>query len=253
MLLFISDSHFGLGSSAEQDERRALLFACLDHYADRLTGLFIMGDLFDFWFEWKHVILKRHFQVLCKLRTLSAKGIELYYLAGNHDFALSRFLEQEIGARTFLEHYDFEHEGKRFYLFHGDGLAPADWGYRILRRVFRHPVNQRLYSWLHPDFGLDLAHVCSRTSRNHTGRRWDVDGIAYREAAQRLTEDGYDYVLFSHTHEPLLEPVGRGIYVNTGDWLKYFSYATFESGTMTLKYWRHPFLERSERIMPRQT
>jgi len=245
MFLFLSDSHFGIGSDEEQRERREKLFACLDHYAPRIQKLFIMGDLFDFWFEWRHVILKAHFPILCKLRELRDRGIEIYYLAGNHDFALSRFLEDEIGARTDLDHFEFEAEGKRFYLSHGDGLAPADWGYRILKRVFRNRLNQKLYSWLHPDLGQALAHRSSYSSRNHTGRRWDVDGFAYSAAAQKLADRGYDFIFFAHTHEPVLERAGQGIYVNTGDWLKYRSYAVFDQGVVRLKYWDQPFLERS--------
>jgi UDP-2,3-diacylglucosamine hydrolase len=245
MFLFLSDSHFGIGSDEEQRERREKLFACLDHYAPQIQKLFIMGDLFDFWFEWRHVILKAHFPILCKLRGLRDRGIEIYYLAGNHDFALSRFLETEIGAITDLDHFEFEAEGKRFYLSHGDGLAPADWGYRILKRIFRNRTNQQLYSWLHPDLGLSLAHRSSYTSRNHSRRRWDIDGFAYSAAAKKLADQGYDCIFFAHTHEPLLERAGRGIYVNTGDWLKYFSYATFDQGVVRLRYWDQPFLERS--------
>ena len=231
MILFFSDTHFGIGSTQAQDERRRKLFACLDHYADRMDTLVIMGDLFDFWFEWRHVILKAHFRMLCKLAEIRSRGIKIHYLAGNHDFALSRFLQDEIGAVIHMDSYEFEAEGKRFHLFHGDGLSPADWGYRVLRRVFRNPLNQKLYAWIHPDAGLSLAHISSLTSRNHTGRRWDVDGYAYREAAAKKIQEGFDYVIYAHTHEPLLESVGNGIYLNTGDWLK---------------YWEQPWLQRSQ-------
>lgn len=252
MFLFLSDSHFGIGSAAEQQQRRGKLFACLDHHAESLQKLFIMGDLFDFWFEWRYVILKQHFSILCKLRELTARGVELYYLAGNHDFALSRFLQEEIGARTDLDHFAFAAEDKKFYLSHGDGLAPADWGYRFIKRIFRNPTNQELYSWLHPDFGLALAHQCSFTSRSHTSRRWDVDGFAYRQAAEKIIAQGFDFVVYAHTHEPLLEKVGNAIYVNTGDWMKYFSYAVYDQGVMTLKYWDQPHVERSS-LTARQT
>ncbi len=246
MLLFLSDAHLGLKPKSEQLQAKQWLFACLDKYEDRLEKVFILGDLFDFWFEWKHVILKQHLEVLCRLMSLTRRGIDLHYLAGNHDFALSRFLIEEIGANVHLDHYTFTHHEKRFYLLHGDGLAPADWGYRILKRIFRSPLNQKLYSYLHPDLALYLAHHSSSTSRNHTSRRWDIDGEAYRCAAQRMIREGFDYVLFAHTHEPLLEKVEQGVYVNTGDWMKYFSFAVFENGAMSLKYWNQPILERRE-------
>ncbi|RJP79925.1 MAG: UDP-2,3-diacylglucosamine diphosphatase [Candidatus Zixiibacteriota bacterium] len=246
MYLFLSDFHFGLGTPEAQARRRQDFFACLDHYADRLEALCINGDLFDFWFEWKRVILKDHFSILCKLKGIADRGAAIHYLAGNHDFALSRFLQDEIGAQIHRDEHVFETGGRRFYLQHGDGLAPADWGYRLLKRLFRSRFNQKLYSLLHPDFALEFAHLCSRTSRNHSSRRWDVDGWAYREAARAKIHQGFDYVIYSHTHEPLLEPLGRGVYVNTGDWLKHNSYAVWEDGVMTLKYWGMPWMERSQ-------
>jgi UDP-2,3-diacylglucosamine hydrolase len=247
MLLFISDAHIGIGPPEEQQQRKQNLFDCLDHHAPELEKLLILGDLFDFWFEWRHVILKKHFQVLYKLRELTDAGVELHYLAGNHDFALSEFLRSEIGAQTHLNEYEFETGGKTFYLLHGDGLAPADWGYRILKRVFRSAFNQKLFRILHPDMGLDLAHTSSHTSRNYSRRRWDIDGWAYEDAAREQLVNGSDYVVFAHNHEPILKPLGQGIYVNTGDWIKYFSYATFGKDGMALKYWDLPFLTRSEK------
>lgn len=246
MLLFLSDAHLGLKLKSDQSPAKQRLFDCLEKYEDRLEKLFILGDLFDFWFEWKHVILKQHVEVLCRLKSLTQRGIDLHYLAGNHDFTLSRFLSEEIGANVHLDHYAFSYREKKFYLLHGDGLAPADWGYRILKRILRSPLNQKFYSWLHPDLALYLAHRSSSTSRNHTSRRWDVDGEAYRRAAREKIQEGFNYVLFAHTHEPLLEKVEQGIYINTGDWMKYFSYAVYDDGGMTLKYWNQPILQRRE-------
>lgn len=246
MFLFISDAHLGIGSSKDQERRIDLLLECLDHYKPEMEKLFILGDLFDFWFEWRHVILKRHFRVLAKLSELTAAGLELHYLAGNHDFALSGFLEGEIGAQTHLDGFQFESDSKKFYLLHGDGLAPADWGYRIMKRIFRNRFNQKLFSYLHPNFSLALAHRSSYTSRRYSRRRWDIDGEAYLQAAERLIDQGNDYVLFAHTHEPLLMPIKSGFYINTGDWMQYFSYAIYADGKMTLKYWGKPYIERQE-------
>lgn len=246
MLLFISDAHIGIGPPQDQEKRKKYLFDCLDRHAPELEKLFILGDLFDFWFEWRHVILKRHFKVLCKLQELTSIGVELHYLAGNHDFALGEFLTDELGAQVHLDHARFDWDGKSFYLSHGDGLAPADWGYRILKRIFRNRFDQKLFSLIHPDLGVALAHKSSYSSRNYGRRRWDVDGWAYIEAADRLIQQGTRYVLFAHNHEPLLKSLGAGTYVNTGDWMKYFSYAVYENGAMTLKYWDLPWLERSE-------
>ncbi|MBU0518728.1 UDP-2,3-diacylglucosamine diphosphatase [bacterium] len=246
MLLFISDAHIGIGKPEDQQKRKQYLFECLDHYAPEIEKLYILGDLFDFWFEWRHVILKRHFAVLCKLREIAARGIEIHFLAGNHDFALSEFLCAEIGAEIHFDEYSFTYDDKQFYLLHGDGLAPADWGYRILKKILRNPTNQKLFALFHPDFGLEMAHRSSHTSRNYSGRRWDIDGWAYLEAAQERLKNGNDYVLFAHNHEPMLKPLDGGIYLNTGEWMKQFSYATYDREGMTLRYWTRPFMKRSE-------
>ncbi len=248
MLLFLSDAHLGNGLPEEQEKRRRNLFDCLDHYAPRLEKLIILGDLFDFWFEWRYVILKQHFQVLCKLREIAAKGVEIHYLAGNHDFALSEFLGEEIGAHIYLNECQFNYDGKDFFLLHGDGLAPADWGYRMLKRVFRSSLNQSLFRLLHPDIGVGWAHLSSHTSRNYSRRRWNIDGWAYLKAAESYIAAGNDYVLFGHNHEPMLLPLGSGVYVNTGDWMKMFSYATYTPGEgMTLRFWGQSFIHRSEK------
>jgi UDP-2,3-diacylglucosamine hydrolase len=182
------------------------------------------------------------------LRSISHKGLEIHYLAGNHDFALSVFLEEEIGASIHLNECRFEYDGKRFFVLHGDGLAPADWGYRILKRVFRFPLDQKLFRWLHPDVGVGLAHLSSHTSRNYSRRRWNIDGWAYLNEAESFIAEGNDYVLFGHNHEPMLVPLASGIYVNTGDWMKMFSYATYSPGEgMILRFWRQPFIRRSEK------
>lgn len=246
MLLFISDAHIGLGPEDEQRVRKDFLFECLDHYAPELDKLFILGDLFDFWFEWRRVIMRRHFQLLHKLRQFAERGIEIHFLAGNHDFALGSFLENEIGIQIHPNEYQFEYDHKRFYLMHGDGLAPADWGYRILKRIFRNRTNQKLFRLLPPDFSIGLADRCSHTSRNYAGRRWDIDGWAYLAAARKIIARGNDYVIFAHNHEPLIQPVEGGLYVNTGDWIRYFSYAVYEQGMMKLKYWHQPYLELTE-------
>lgn len=246
MILFFSDAHIGTGEPEDQEKRKQLLLEFLDHYAPRLEKMFILGDLFDFWFEWQHVILKRYFPILCKLRELVNRGVEIHFLAGNHDFALSRFLSDEVGIQIHLNDYQLTYDGKQFNVMHGDGLAPADWGYRILKKIFRSRFNQKLFSLLHPDFAFYLAHKSSHTSRNYSGRRWDVDSWAYLKTAEDVVQQGSDYVLLAHNHEPILQSIGDGIYVNTGDWMRYFSYAVYENGSMTLKYWGKPFLQRSE-------
>ncbi|TKJ39047.1 hypothetical protein CEE37_11525 [candidate division LCP-89 bacterium B3_LCP] len=246
MILFISDAHLGTGSLESQQKRKLLLKELFDHYAPKLDRMVIIGDLFDFWFEWKHVILKKHFQVLFWLKELHERGVEIHFLAGNHDFALGSFLAEEVGVQVHMNEYSFNYDGKSFFALHGDGLAPADWGYRILKRVLRSRFNQKLYSYLHPNWAVDLALKSSRRSRNYSGRRWDIDGWAYSEAAEKYIRQGNDYVLFAHNHESILKPMGDGIYVNTGDWMKHFSYAEYANGKMELKYWGKPFIKAVE-------
>jgi UDP-2,3-diacylglucosamine hydrolase len=233
---FISDAHLGIPVPGHND-RQKHLFSFLDEIEDSAEALYIVGDLFDFWIEYKHAIRPDYFAVVARLRRLVDSGVELHYLAGNHDFALGPFLRDTVGLCIHLDHVETTIQGKRVHLYHGDGVVKKDVGYRILKRVLRNPVNQRLYKLLHPDIGVPLASFFSGNSRKMladwlTEKRLEE----YRCCARSLLENN-DIVIFGHTHKPEVRKYGNGVYINTGEWIRKYTFAKMENGTAGLWEW----------------
>lgn len=231
---FISDAHLGTRLPGyDQREEEMLLF--LRELRGSASHLFIVGDLFDFWIEYTHAIRPIYFPVLHELRSLVEDGVELHYLAGNHDFALGPFLSDTVGITIHPDHFATRLQGKKVHLYHGDGLLRRDVGYRLLRRVLRNPLNQRLYKMLHPNVGVPLAGLFSRSSRKFMrafDRKIPLD--EYRVWARGRLEDGNDLVVLGHTHHPEICDFGGRVYCNTGEWIRRYSYARMEDGEITL-------------------
>jgi len=236
-LYFISDAHLGL-SIKGCDQREAHLIEFLRCIAATGQGLFILGDLFDFWIEYRRAIRPDYFSVLCELARLVEKGIPIHYLAGNHDFALGPFLEKTVGIQTHDAHYTATLQGKKVYLYHGDGLIRRDVGYRILKKILRNPFNQKLYKFLHPDIGVPLGSLCSGSSRKVTSHFITEDVLQeYRDHARRYLNAGNDIVMFGHTHRPEIRHWDGKTFCNTGEWIKQYTYAKLENGVLSL--WRY--------------
>ncbi|MBU8932683.1 MAG: UDP-2,3-diacylglucosamine diphosphatase [candidate division Zixibacteria bacterium] len=237
MVLYIfSDAHLGCGSPEQEQLKRdkiASLFELIRADGGRLV---ILGDLFDFWFEYHHAIPKEYHDVLCWLSRLVEQGITVDYVSGNHDFWMGDFFEKQLHLRVHRDTLDLSHEGQRLHLIHGDGLAKADRGYRFLKRILRHPVNIWLYRKLPPDWAMPLAKKVSGSSRRYTARRDHVFAKDYEEYAEAQLTEGYDFVAIGHLHIPVIKEFGNGVYLNTGDFINHFSYAKLSDGKMTLEY-----------------
>lgn len=246
-LFFISDVHLESGSPEAQAARHQKLFSFFDHLPGRCDTLFICGDFFDFWFDYRKAIPKQHFEALYRLRKLIHEGIRIHYLAGNHDFYLGDFLRDQVGLETHYDCIEFEWNQKRFFVHHGDGLSKNDRAYRFFRRTLRNRTNIRLYKLLHPDLGIPLAHFFSRHSRgksaeNRNGFLPHRDDERIQGFIRQKFDAGFDYVLMGHYHHPVkLEAREWGyadrFYVNTGDWLEHYSYAEYDHETLHLKSW----------------
>ncbi|MEK6572634.1 MAG: UDP-2,3-diacylglucosamine diphosphatase, partial [Bacteroidota bacterium] len=221
---FVSDAHLGVNEREIERQKERELIRFFDLVESDGKQLFILGDLFDFWFEYRTVIPKGYHRVLAKLSELVEKGIEINYLAGNHDFWLGNFFEEDIGMHVFAEPFGITIGNAKFFLHHGDGLAQKDLGYRIMKKILRNRLNIKLYSWLHPDLGIGLARFSSRKSRNYTSQKdfGEVDGML-SFAAKKIAE-GFQYVVMGHNHQPVYENVGDGFYVNLGDWISHYTY-----------------------------
>ena len=235
---FISDIHLGAKSEDEEKERVAKFLSFLENIENKAEKLFIVGDLFDFWFEYKYVIPKRYFSVLYQLKKIRDKNIEIQYFTGNHDFWLGEFFSKELGIITHENDWSGTIDGKKFYLYHGDGIAKRDSGYRFLKKVLRNKTNLKIYRWLHPDVGIPFARFVSGSSRHYTDRINLNDNDDYINFARKKFDEGYDYVLMGHRHNPM-EINERGKkYINLGDWLVHFSYAVFDGKFLKLKLYK---------------
>jgi len=233
---FFSDAHLGTKARHDDRQRQTMVLDFLDYVRQHGAGLYIVGDLFDFWFEYRHVIPSSNFPVLAKLYELSQSGIPIDYLAGNHDLWLGKFLQNELGVRIHHEGILRTIHGLKCFIIHGDGVAARDGGYRFMKRVFKNPMNIFLFRWLHPDLGVKLAKSLSHTSRQVKDNpySWEADYRAYAEA--RFAE-GFDTVIMGHTHKPLSEKIGRHRFINLGDWMDHFTYCEFDHDGPTLRRW----------------
>jgi UDP-2,3-diacylglucosamine hydrolase len=235
---FFSDVHLGMHNDRSERHRENKLLKFLDHVGLDGERLFILGDLFDFWFEYRSVIPRGYMRILSALEQLNELGKELHYIAGNHDFWMRDFLTRELKIQVHFEPLEYTIAGKQFYLNHGDGLAKDDTGYRLLKRVFRNRFNIFMYSLIHPDLGIPLAKWVSHISRSHTAQEGVPDDSDYQAVAMKKFQEGFDVVMFGHLHYPIHQMYGEKNYINLGDWIDYFTYAVFDGRDLRLLTWK---------------
>ena len=240
-LYFASDFHLGAISYASSREREDRIVRWLDTIKDDAAELFLMGDTFDFWFEYNTVIPKGYIRFLGKLAQLADAGTKLYFFKGNHDMWMFDYFERELGATIITNELILERNGKKFYLHHGDGLGPGDRLYKVLKKIFRSNICQWLFERIHPNFGVGIANYWSQHSRlaglsnekrKHMEQEWLV---VYSK--ELLQTQFYDYLIFGHRHLPLdVQLNEHSRYVNLGEWVNFNSYAVFNGEELTLHY-----------------
>ena len=237
---FISDAHLGLDDYEVEEARRDRLLKFLQSLRDRAGHLYIVGDLFDFWFEYRTVVPRQHFTVLHALSSLVESGVRVTYLAGNHDFWLGTFLDEQVGVETAEGPLTVTHHGRKIYIAHGHGLIYRDLGYRMLSKIMRNTLSIRLFQLIHPDCGFRIGRLASRLSRRHgKPKAWDPRET-YRDLAFSLLDQGYDVVVFGHNHCPTLQHRGESVYINLGDWLEHDTYGVLRVGEMALERYGAP-------------
>ncbi len=234
---FISDLHIGAGNRTDEQNKLTRLFSFFDHINQPGNELFIVGDLFDFWFEYRHVIPNSYFDVFYHIHQLIQNRVSVHFLPGNHDSWIRDFFAKHIGMRVHPEMFSAEIQSKKILLFHGDGISKKDVGYRILKKIFRNPVNIFLYRLIHPDLGIPLAKLMSQGSRKHTAGKILNDEEDYWNFALEKFQLGFDYVIVGHSHNPLLRKLGANTFLNLGDWINHFSYGELDQGELILRYW----------------
>ena len=249
-IYFIGDAHFGAEDENSERIKTERLFSFLDYVESENADLVILGDLFDFWFEYKFAVPRRHFDIIARLSGLCQKGMNIHYMAGNHDFWLGSFMEKEIGLVLHPDDYTIQNEKYRIYIRHGDGLLKNDYGYRFLKRVLRSPVNIFLYRLLHPDLGIPLALFFSGLSREASRDRSHYTDVDYRGFAADRIAKGADIVILGHTHWAALESHGTGWYVNPGEWMREHTFAIIDDAGPRVLRWNGQSPEPVDIVLP---
>lgn len=234
---FISDLHLGLQDKEAEGKKELKLIEFLDFINTKGNTLFILGDLFDYWFEYKHVLQKGYFRIFTKLKELTDNGVKIYYLIGNHDFFHRDFFETYLNIKVIKSEYEFKYQDKRFFLGHGDGLVKKDTGYKILKKILRNRFFQFLFYLIHPDLGISIGKNTSKTSREYTEYKdyGETDGLF--ETAKQKIEQGYDFVLFGHSHTRDNKTYKNGKYINLGAWLSKPCYGIYKNNKLEIIDW----------------
>jgi UDP-2,3-diacylglucosamine hydrolase len=240
-IFFASDFHLGAPTYEKSLAREKKIVRWLDSIKDEAEEIYLLGDVFDFWFEYKHSIPKGFVRLQGKIAEITDRGIPVYWFLGNHDMWIFDYIPKELGVTILTTEIERTYHGKNFFIGHGDGLGPGDRGYKFIKSVFRNPVCQWLFARLHPNFGISLANFFSRKSRSKKG---DQDSVFYGEEKEmliqfcktKLSEKPIDYFVFGHRHLPMKISVGENSeYVNLGDWISYFTYGVFDGTSFELK------------------
>ncbi len=240
-IYFASDQHFGAPTKVESAVREKKFVDWLNIIKNDAEIIFLLGDLFDFWFEYKTVVPKGFVRVLGKLAEIRDSGIPIYFFVGNHDLWMHNYFETELNIPVFHDNQEFTFNNKTFLVGHGDGKGPADLGYKRMKKVFTHPFSKWLYRWLHPDIGVRLAQYLSVKNKLISGEA-DVKFLGEENewlvqyAKRKLETKHYNYLIFGHRHLPMIIAVGENAsYVNLGDWISYFTYGVFDGENFELK------------------
>ncbi len=242
-IYFLSDFHLGAPDHNSSLLREKKIVAFLESIRHDASQIFIVGDIFDFWFEYTKVVPKGYVRLLGKLAELTDSGITIHVFVGNHDMWMSGYFEKELNIPVYHHPGTFEWNGKRFYIGHGDGLGPGDHGFKFIKKIFRSKACQWLFGQLHPTWGIGLANYFSRKSREKTGLSDEVFLGEENEwliiySKEVLQKDPYDYFIFGHRHLPLnCQLSDNSRYINLGDWIRNFTYAVFDGNEVQLHKW----------------
>jgi len=239
-IYFASDQHFGLPNYAKSLVREKKFIAWLDDVKQDAEAIFLLGDLFDLWMEYKTVVPKGFVRVLGKLAEISDSGIPIHFFVGNHDLWMRDYFQKELNIPVYTKPTEFTFNNKTFLIGHGDGLGPGDKGYKLMKKVFTNPISRWLYRWLHPDFGVALAQRLSLKNKLISGDE-DVKFLGEENewlvqyCKRKLKTKHYDFFLFGHRHLPMDITINNSKYINTGDWISFFTYAVFDGTNLELK------------------
>ena len=240
-IYFSSDNHLGAPTKEESFPREKKFVKWLDEVKEDAAAIFLLGDLFDFWFEYKTVVPKGFVRTLGKLAEISDSGIPIYFFVGNHDLWMNDYFEKELNIPTYHDSKEFIFNNKTFLIGHGDGKGPNDKGYKRMKKVFTNPFLKWIYRWLHPDIGMRIAHHLSVKNKLISGDEDDIFLGDNKEwlaayAKRKLENKHYDYFVFGHRHLPMEIKVGENsTYFNLGDWINHYTFGVFDGENFQIK------------------
>lgn len=242
---FASDNHLGAPTLAESAPRERFFVQWLDEIKEDVGVLFLLGDLFDFWFEYKTVVPKGFVRVLSKLAEIVDSGIPIVFFVGNHDMWMDDYFQKELGITVHFKPIELTIDKTSFFIGHGDGLGPGDKGYKRMKKVFTNSFAKTLYRWIHPDLGMRLGKRLSLKNKLISGKE-DIKFLGEEKewlaiySRRKLKEKHFDYFIFGHRHLPLeIELEKNSKYINLGDWITYFTYGVFDGNSVELKTWKN--------------
>lgn len=238
-IYFASDFHLGVPDHESSLSREKRVVRWLNKISSNATEIYLMGDLFDFWFEYKYTAPKGHVRLLGKLAELSDAGIKIHLFTGNHDMWMFGYLRKELNAEIHHGPINKEYNGKKFYLAHGDGLGPGEYNYKFIKKIFSNRFFQWCYARLHPNLAFGVANYLSGRSRkkNHAldaHYLGDEKEWLFQYCQDVLKKEHFDFMIFGHRHLALDKPIGTSRYINLGDWIKYNTYGYFDGEKFTL-------------------
>ncbi|MCC5929512.1 MAG: UDP-2,3-diacylglucosamine diphosphatase [Cyclobacteriaceae bacterium] len=236
---FASDFHLGIPDRLSSLEREKVIVKWLDQISLDAAAIFLLGDIFDFWFEYRHVVPRGYTRLLGKISSLTDAGIPVYVFTGNHDMWMFGYLEEECGAKIYRSPVGLDCLGKKLWIGHGDGLGPGDYTYKMLKVIFRNPVAQWIFARFHPNFSFMIANFWSGRSRLSNkaheeeflgDREWILQYCREMEEKQH-----HDYYIFGHRHLSLEMSVSTdSMYFNLGEWIHDKKYAELSTSGLTL-------------------
>lgn len=241
---FVSDAHFGADSVMTSSERESLFIRWLDEIKNDATELYLLGDIFDFWFEYKCVVPRGFVLVLAKLNELAQNGVKIKFFTGNHDMWIFDYIPQIINAELIRKPEIINIGKHKFFIAHGDGLCKSERGYNLMKSMFSNRFFQFLFKSIHPDIGCRIALWCSKTSRNSHRKNHNMNcknfnpenELLVQFAKQKLKSDHYDFFVFGHRHVVYqYKLANNSLFTSIGDWLNNFSYAVYDGQSLQLQ------------------
>lgn len=240
---FVSDFHLGApANKVQNEEREHRIINWLTNIEKDATHLFLLGDIFDYWFEYRDVVPRGYYKLFTKFAKLKEKQIVVYYFTGNHDMWVKDYFEKEFGFIIFRQQQSFCINGKKCLIGHGDGLGPGDYGYKFIKKLFSFRPNIALFGSLHPRWAFAIARLVSEKSRAMNLEKEEFfmgndKEFLVQYALSVLEKEEVDYFIYGHRHLPLQIPlIDDAIYWNTGDWLIHDSYVKMTPTDINLFY-----------------